>query len=78
MVSLKISQYLFETPIPKTELIQDQGLSESLIIRMPSAGNPIELTPRQWQAILRRVDARAHVGLAELKANNLTTERKGS
>lgn len=62
VVPLKTSRYLFDTPILKTELIQDQGFSDSLIIRMPRTGNPIELTPRQWQTILRRIAAPAAQG----------------
>lgn len=57
IVPLKVDRYLFDSPIPKSTLIADPDFSDSLIIRMPRSGNPIELTQRQWAAIERRVVA---------------------
>ena len=56
LVPLKVTRYLFDEPILKSMLIHDRDFADALIIRMPRAGNPIELTPKQWQAIVRRID----------------------
>lgn len=56
VVPLRVDRYLFDSPIPKSVLKADSDFSDSLIIRMPRSGNPIELTQKQWGAIERRVE----------------------
>jgi hypothetical protein len=53
-VDLETTKYLFDHPIPKSELVADTDFSNALILRMPRSPNPIALEPGEWQAIRRR------------------------
>jgi hypothetical protein len=54
-VDLDTKRYLFDSPILKSELTRDPDFANALIVRMPGAGNPLALSPGEWQAIRSRV-----------------------
>jgi hypothetical protein len=54
-VPLTVERYLFDVPITKATLAADPDFSDATILRMPRTGNPIRMTDRQWDAVMRHV-----------------------
>jgi hypothetical protein len=49
---------LLATPIPRSELLADPDAWDAEVLRMPAGSNPSWLSPRQYAAVLARLDRR--------------------
>jgi hypothetical protein len=47
---------LLAEPVPRAELLTDPRMQEAEVLRMPAGSNPSWLSPRQFAAVLDRVD----------------------
>ena len=53
LTSLRELRFFFDSPINKSALIEDPDFAGSPITRMPRSANPVRLTEREWNAIIR-------------------------
>lgn len=56
-VGIHITRSLFNPVLLRETLAADPGFADSLILKMPRAGNPIALTSVQWATILEHAQA---------------------